>query len=283
MSIQIRADGILDPEGKYPNPLTGQPYSKAYLNLAKKWSDLAAWKASMKILAKIHKSSIILLILPTGTGKTVIIPKLLLHYFGYQKRVICTTPRKETTAGAGTYAARCLDVPIYYTDDKGEHVINPNPTGKESTLYPTGNKIVGYKHQGTGEKFFDANKTMLYFATDGTIKAMILAGGDIDLANYGGIIIDEAHERSVTIDIIIALVMNIIPRRPDFKVIIMSATIDEDFFVAYFKRINQGHNYSVFSLPNKKTTFKLTIESSPQRVDPQLIADVVFKKINEII
>ena len=283
MSIKIRADGILDPEGKYPNPLTGQPYSKAYLSLAPNWKKLKAWEASMKILAKIHKTSILLLILPTGTGKTVIIPKLLLHYFGYQKRVICTTPRKETTAGAGLYAAKCLDVPIYYTDDKGDEVKNPDAKGKESSLYPTGNKIVGYKHQGTGEKFFDPNQTMLYFATDGTIKAMIVDGGDIDLANYGGIIIDEAHERSVTIDIIIALVMNIIPRRPDFKVIIMSATIDEDFFVSYFKRINQGHNYSVFSLPNIKTNFKLTIVDSPQRVDPQLVADAVYKKVNEIM
>jgi hypothetical protein len=34
MSIQIRADGILDPYGKYPNPLTGQPYSKVYKALS---------------------------------------------------------------------------------------------------------------------------------------------------------------------------------------------------------------------------------------------------------
>jgi HrpA-like RNA helicase len=53
--------------------------------------------------------------------------------------------------------------------------------------------------------------------------------------------------------------------------------------VDYFKSIGQSTNYSVFSLPNIKTTFKLTIVDSPQRVDPQLLADVVFKKINEIM
>ena len=239
MSIQIRADGILDPYGKYPNPLTGQPYSKVYKalslgNLAspgvrekKGWKDYKAWINHKQILAKIHKTSILLVILPTGTGKTVIIPKLLLHYFGYQKRVICTTPRQVTTKKAGEYAALCLDVPLYYLDDKGDYVENPEIKAKsrDDARYPTGNKIVGYKYQGTGNNFYDKNKSILFFTTDGTVKTMILTG-DVDLSGYGGIIIDEAHERSVNIDIVMALVMSIIPRRPDFKVIIMSATID---------------------------------------------------------
>ena len=282
MSIKIRPDGILDPEGKYPNPLTGQPYSKVYLHLAPKWTRLTAWQSRMQILAKMHKASILLLILPTGTGKTVIIPKLLLHYFGYQKRVICTTPRKETTAGAGSYAGKCLDVPIFYTDKEGNDIENKNAKGNESNKYITGNKIVGYKHQGTENKYYDPQQTMLFFATDGTIKAMIL-GGDRNLDNYGGIIIDEAHERSTTIDIVIALVMDIIPRRPDFKVIIMSATIDKDFFVNYFKRIGQGSNYSFFELPNAPTNFKLDIQSAPLNIDISKLPDIIFKKIDEII
>ena len=282
MSIQIRPDGILDPEGKYPNPLTGQPYSKTYLHIAPKWTKLTAWKSRMKILSKMHKSSILLLILPTGTGKTVIIPKLLLHYFGYKKRVICTTPRKETTAGAGTYAGKCLDVPLFYTDKDGNDIENKNPKGEESSRYPTGNKIVGYKHQGTENKFFDPDKTMLFFATDGTIKAMIL-GGDRNLDNYGGIIIDEAHERSTTIDIVIALVMDIIPRRPDFKVIIMSATIDKDFFIDYFIRIGQGNNYSFFDLPQEPTNYKLDIKSIPIKLDIGKLPEIIVKQIDEII
>ena len=294
MSIKIRADGILDPDGKYPNPLTGQPYSKTYKYLSttspgsnKGWREYSAWKSSMKILAKIHKTSILLLILPTGTGKTVIIPKLLLHYFGYQKRIICTVPKQVAASSSGEWAAKCLDVPIYYTDDKGKDLEKPkdkaNSKDNDVQKYPTGNKIVGYKYKGTESKFNDPNKTILLFTTDGTVETMILTG-DINLANYGGIIIDEAHERSTTIDIVIALVMEIIPRRPDFKIIIMSATIDEAFFVDYFKRINQGDNYSVFSLPNEPTTFKLISEHSTQQLNASTkLEDIVYKKIEEII
>jgi HrpA-like RNA helicase len=280
MSIQIRADGILDPDGKYPNPLTGQPYSKRYKILSttqpgstkKGWRELSCWKSRMKILAKIHKSSILLLKIPPGTGKTVIIPKLLLHYFGYQKRVICTVPKQVAASEAANFAANCLDVPIYHPDEKG---------GDSKIL--TNYKMVGYKYQGTLTKFYEPQKTILLFTTDGSVEAMIL-GGDINLANYGGIIIDEAHERSVTIDIIIALVMDIIPRRPDFKIIIMSATIDMQFFEDYFIRINQGKNYSVFDLPNEPSTAKLDyINSPPKNNVSTKLEEVVYKKLEEII
>ena len=89
MSFSIRKDGIFDPEGKYPNPLTGQPYSQSYKTLAmgkKGWTELTAWKARVDIIKKIHQNQILLLVLPTGVGKTVIVPKLLLHYFEYKKQ-----------------------------------------------------------------------------------------------------------------------------------------------------------------------------------------------------
>ena len=280
MSIQIRADGILDPDGKYPNPLTGQPYSKRYKIFSttqpgsekKGWRELSSWKSRMKILAKIHKSSILLLKLPPGTGKTVIIPKLLLHYFGYQKRVICTVPKQVAASSAANFASICLDVPIYQPDEKGG-----------DTKILTNYKMIGYKYQGTLTKFYEPQKTILLFTTDGSVEAMIL-GGDINLANYGGIIIDEAHERSVTIDIVIALVMDIIPRRPDFKIIIMSATIDMQFFEDYFIRIGQGKNYSVFDLPNEPSTAKLDYVNSPPKNNISTkLEEVVYKKLEEII
>ena len=92
MSFSIRKDGIFDPEGKYPNPLTGQPYSQSYKTLAignppslgeKGWTKLTAWKARVDIIKKIHRNQLLLLVLPTGVGKTVIVPNLLLHYFDF--------------------------------------------------------------------------------------------------------------------------------------------------------------------------------------------------------
>ena len=289
MSLSIKKNGIFDPEGKYPNPLTGQPYSKSYKFLAlgnkslgiKGWSEYSAWTSKLDIIKKIHKTQILLLVLPTGVGKTVIVPKLLLHYFDYKKRVVVTVPRLAVGAEAGTYAAKLLDVPLYSVDDIGKEIINPNAKDKEDNLYPTGNKIVGYKYSSIGNKFGDDNSILL-FTTDGNIKQKIVSG-DKDLSNYGGIIIDEAHERSMDIDILIALVMDIIPRRPEFKVIIMSATIKKEIFTNYFKRIGLGNNYSTFSLDEVKTNYKIEFQPTLKNVTSNKIVDEVYKKINEII
>ena len=70
MSFSIGKDGIFDPEGKYPNPLTGQPYSQSYKTLAlgnkelgiKGWSEYAAWKSRIEIIKKIHQNQILLLV-----------------------------------------------------------------------------------------------------------------------------------------------------------------------------------------------------------------------------
>jgi hypothetical protein len=289
MSFSIRADGIFDPAGKYPNPLTGQPYSKQYLYWANKvkngkpdgWTNFQPWKDRIEIIKKIHKYNILLAIIPPGTGKTVILPKLLLHYFGYQRPIICTTPRQETTKKAGEFAAKTLDVPLWVVDDNGNDITNPDIKHGENR-YDTRLRIIGYSHGSTKDKS-NAN-TLLLFTTDGTVKQKIISSADDpNLSKYGGVIIDEAHERSVNIDIVIALLMDIVKRRPDFKVIIMSATIDEKFFTDYFKRINLGNAYSVYKVPGLAPLFKRDLVMEPKTMDTQQIVDVVYNRINQII
>ena len=288
MSLSIRLDGIWDEKGLRPNPLNGLPYSKQYTVLSlgtpgkKGWSEYPPWKDKETIIKKIHKYSIILCVLPTGVGKTVILPKLLLHYFGYKKRVLVTTPRHTTTSEAGSYAAQCLDVPLFEVDDNGEYIKNPYSKNKDMPYKPTGNKIVGYTYKAVKNKYGDA-ESMLLFTTDGNVKQKISKlNGDRDLSNYGGIVIDEAHERSTNIDILISLVMEIITRRPDFKVIIMSATIKETDFTDYFKRIGQGNNYTTY---NVETTTNYKIDTLPilKKIDTSNIVDIVYNKINDII
>lgn len=280
MAGTIRADGIMDPEGKYPNPLTGQPYSKQYFVHSKKWISFQPWKDRMDIFRKIHKYNVLLTIIPPGTGKTVILPKLLLHYFGYQRPIVCTTPRQATTSGAGEFAAKCLDVPIFYVDDNGKDIINPEIKNKhQENRYDTGNRIVGYKHSKAN---YNNPNTLLLFTTDGTVKQMILQN-DPNLTKYGGVIIDEAHERSVNIDIVIALLLDIVHRRPDFKVIIMSATIDENLFTDYFKRVGLGHAYSVYKVPELKPLFERKEVKEFKKIDQMKFVDVIYTKINEII
>jgi pre-mRNA-splicing factor ATP-dependent RNA helicase DHX15/PRP43 len=289
MSFQIRADGIMDPEGRYPNPLTNQPYSKSYRYLAMEkrkpdgrqdgWVQFDTWRDRIDIIKKIHKSNILLVKIPPGTGKTVIIPKLLLHYFGYQRPVLCTGPKQVTVEKAAEYAAKCLDVPYYAINDKGEEIKNPEATSGEDR-YRTDLRLVGYKHGN--EKKMSNSSTKLLFTTDGWVKETILRS-DPNLANYGGVIVDEVHERSVNIDIVIALLMEIVKRRPDFKVIFVSATMDLDLFKEYMKRIGLGNAYTTYTLQESKLPFTRTMIQDAKRMDSMQIVDTVYKKINEII
>lgn len=287
-SFKIRPDGLFDPEGKYPNPLTNQPYSKIYSKFAfnkdpKGWSLFTAYTDRIKILKKIHNNKILILSLPTGVGKTVIIPKLLLHYFGYEKKIIVTTPRQETTASAGVWASTLLDVPLFHLDDKGDTIIDKkNETNEYGGKFPTGYKIVGYKH-GDEKKYFDKT-TKLLFTTDGSVKGMI-TGADPYLEDYGGIIIDEVHERSLDIDTVISLVMNILKKRPNFKIIFMSATMDTSIFEDYFKRIGHGYDYSIYSLPDAGTTYpvvnKLQTKKGPSNASG--LSNLAYDKVLEIM
>ena len=282
MSIlkKLRPDGILDPKGKYLNPFNQQPYSKCYYKASKNWSEYVTWTDHEKIFNMIHNNSVLLLIAATGAGKTVIIPKLLLHYFGYKDKIICTTPRQATTSAAAEYASYCMDVPILQINAADCKVVeDPNILGKDKRIL-SGNLFIGYQHGDSGTKFTD-NSTKLLFITDGLLKNRIL--NDPDLSEYMGIIIDEAHERSVNIDVVIALILDICKRRPEFKVIIMSATIEQSLFTDYFDRIGLKGKYAVY-IPKVNAT-QFTIDYKPETVpiNRSKLVDVIYAKIESII
>ena len=243
--------GILDPDGNYPNPFTGAQPTEYYkkqagnsdMSKGKGWRHYSTWKDHDIILEKIAKYQIMLLTSPTGSGKTVIIPKLLSHYFNYERPIIITTPRILTTEEAAVYSAKLLDVPIFKTDENGIDIKNEKHSGNDPRIQ-TGDLFVGFKHGN--RSLYSPKQTKLLYSTDGSIKTTILQV-DPDLSRYSGIIIDEAHERSVNIDILIALVMDIVKRRPDFRVIIMSATVNEAIFINYFKRIGFADKFTQYT------------------------------------
>ncbi len=77
-----------------------------------------------------------------------------------------------------------------------------------------------------------ARDTRVKVMTDGVLLAELQR--DRDLKRYDAIIIDEAHERSLTIDFLLGYLAQLLPRRPDLKVIVTSATIDPQSFAAHF-------------------------------------------------
>ena len=210
--INDNIDDILDIKGKNNNFLTDKPYSQEYIDLALKWSKLPMYKdknSVKKFFDLLHNCNVILLISGTGSGKTVLVPKFVIKYMKIMKlegKIAITNPKISTTIYNAEYGAKTLDIKL----------------GEE----------VGYKYKGSPSDSI-TDKSKLIYCTDGLILATILSGDKL-LKDYQGIIIDEAHERHIQIDILLKLIKDIIKQRPDFKLIIMSATINSSTFRDYF-------------------------------------------------
>ena len=210
--------GILDPLGKNLNPLTNKEYSETYKNLAKVWSKFPAYENAKHIIDQIRSHNVILVVSGTGSGKTVLFPKYVLHTFDYNAKICITLPKQIITKSAAQFAADTLDV------------IN--------------SENVGYQYRNAGDNTF-SDKTKLLYCTDGTLVARLLS--DPELKDFDAVIVDEAHERKVNIDFLLYLLKNVLDHRPEFKLIIMSATINEEIFSDYFK----SYNYVNLSIGTK--------------------------------
>lgn len=156
------------------------------------------------LIEAIEKNQVIIVAGETGSGKTTQLPKLaLLAGRGLTGLIGHTQPRR--------LAARSVSQRI--AEELGE------PLGKS----------VGFKvrFNETGD-----NNAFIRLMTDGILLAEL--AHDRFLTKYDTLIIDEAHERSLNIDFILGYVRQILPKRPDLKVIITSATLDVNRFSRYF-------------------------------------------------
>lgn len=252
----MKPDGIMDPEGKYPNPLTGKQYRQVYYDTVAevKWQTLTTWKEKHIFLNKVHNNQVILLTSATGSGKTVIIPKLLLHYFDYTGKIGVTIPKQGITKTAAVFAAKCLDATLGYE--------------------------VGFIH---GEdKTASCEATRLLFMTEGILLSE-LTGRNQDLSNYSGIIIDEAHERSTNVDLCLLLLRNLIIRRPEFKLIIMSATVNEKVFIDYFTKPELGIRFDTYTPTDNNTRFTIKDVFTQEHVNKTKSMEMVIVKVKEVI
>ena len=160
---------------------------------------IAAWADD--IVAAIRRHQVVIVAGETGSGKTTQLPKLCLA--AGRKRVGHTQPRR--------IAARTLAERI-----------------AEETGSPLG-EAVGYQVRFTART---SRQTRVKVMTDGILLAEI--AHDRDLRRYDTLIIDEAHERSLNIDFLLGYLKQLLPRRPDLKLIVTSATIDTARFSEHF-------------------------------------------------
>ncbi|MEU1039943.1 ATP-dependent RNA helicase HrpA [Streptomyces sp. NPDC005907] len=141
----------------------------------------------------------------TGSGKTTQIPKICLELGrGVRGMIGHTQPRRIAARTVAERVADELDTPL------GE--------------------AVGWKVRFTDQ--VNPDGTFVKLMTDGILLAEIQT--DRELRAYDTIIIDEAHERSLNIDFLLGYLAQLLPRRPDLKVVITSATIDPQRFSRHF-------------------------------------------------
>src|SRR6056297_1804782 len=166
--------------------------------------ELPVYQQREKILREIEQNQVIVVESPTGSGKTTQLP-LILYQAGYGQtgRIGVTQPRRIAAVSVSEYIATQI-----------------------SDRVPG---IVGYKMRFEDQTIPD---TRIKIMTDGILLQELKA--DNMLSAYSVIMVDEAHERSLNIDFILGLLKRIIEARPEFRVIISSATINAQIFSTYF-------------------------------------------------
>ncbi len=157
-----------------------------------------------ELLGVVRDHPVVIVAGETGSGKSTQIPKLLLELgHGVRGTIAHTQPRR---IAARTIAERIAEELGVGLGDVVGYAVRFNDRSSENTL--------------------------LRLMTDGLLLAEIQR--DRLLWRYDAIVVDEAHERSLNVDFLLGYLKSILPRRPDLKVVITSATIDPQRFSRHF-------------------------------------------------
>ncbi|UZJ56657.1 hypothetical protein CBS101457_005977 [Exobasidium rhododendri] len=194
-----------------------RPYSAKYKDILAKRKALPVYAQMDEFYTKFNSSQIMVMIGETGSGKTTQIPQFVAYSdlshlrkekgadgITAPKLIACTQPRRVAAMSVAKRVAEEMDVTL--------------------------SKEVGYTI-----RFEDATErrtTFLKYMTDGMLLREAM--NDHNLDRYGCIILDEAHERTLATDILMGLLKDVAKRRPDLKIIVMSATLDALKFQKYF-------------------------------------------------
>ncbi|KAI8023970.1 hypothetical protein LOK49_LG03G00881 [Camellia lanceoleosa] len=169
---------------------------------------LPAYKEKEALLMAISQNQVVIVSGETGCGKTTQIPQFILEseiesVRGAQCSIICTQPRRISAMSVSERVAT----------ERGEKL----------------GEMVGYKVRLEGMKGRD---THLLFCTTGILLRRLLV--DRNLKGITHVIVDEIHERGMNEDFLLIVLKDLLPRRPELRLILMSATLDAELFSSYF-------------------------------------------------
>jgi len=209
--------------------------------------DLPVSKKVESIKKIVNSNQVTIICGETGSGKTTQLPKICLTLGRGQNKLIGhTQPRRIAARSVALRIAEELNVEV--------------------------GGLVGFKVRFANKV---SKLTAIKVMTDGILLAE--TQNDQLLQQYDTLIIDEAHERSLNIDFLLGYIKKLLPRRPDLKVIITSATIDVDKFSSHF------HNAPIIQVSGRTYPVDILYRPLLQQNDDttQGLDDAILSVINE--
>ncbi|KAK9888070.1 hypothetical protein WA026_000345 [Henosepilachna vigintioctopunctata] len=172
-------------------------------------SSLPVFKMRSTIILMVQSSQVMLISGETGCGKTTQVPQFILDYFistrkGSSCKIMCTQPRRISAISVAKRVAA----------ERGE--ILGQSTGYKIRL----------------EEEYPRDRASITFCTTGVILRKMQS--DPFLTEYSHIILDEIHERGIEADFLITLLKQVMRKRKDLRIILMSATLNAKSFWSYF-------------------------------------------------
>src|SRR5215218_2338608 len=220
--------------------------------------DLPVSQRRDDIAAAIRDHQVVIVAGETGSGKTTQLPKICLELgrglgpSGGGKLIGHTQPRRIAARSVAERIAEELGTEL--------------------------GDVVGYQVRFTDRT---SKQSRVKVMTDGILLAELQHDRDLD--RYDTVIIDEAHERSLNIDFILGYLKRLLPRRPDLKVVITSATIDPERFAEHFADA-QGNPAPIVEVSGR--TYPVEIRYRPLVEEPEDVdeeGEVVVRDQTEAI
>ncbi|KAG1722881.1 P-loop containing nucleoside triphosphate hydrolase protein [Suillus paluster] len=251
----VNADQVRQALENDLNPFTKQPHTAQYKNILEARRKLPVFAQMTEFYKIFNKHQIIVIVGETGSGKTTQIPQFVAYSdlpHTRNKIVACTQPRRVAAMSVAKRVADEMDIQL----------------GRQ----------VGYSIRF--ENMTEPGTTFLKYMTDGMLLREAM--NDPDLNRYSTIILDEVHERTLATDILMGILKTLTQRRPDLKLIIMSATLDILKFQKYFA-VSSDTIVPLFKVPGRTHPVEVfyTQEAETDYVDAAIRTVLMIHRAEE--